>query len=81
MGYLAAIPPAISGQHGDLRTFQVCCRLTRGFALSDEEAFALLAEWNQRCEPPWSERELRDKLRRSRRYGREPIGGLLADAS
>jgi hypothetical protein len=79
--YLAAIPPAISGQHGDVRTFQVCCRLTRGFALSDDEAFALLVEWNQRCEPPWSEHDLRDKLRRSRRYGREPIGGLLADAS
>ena len=79
--YLAAIPPAISGQHGDVRTFQVCCRLTRGFALSGDEAFALLVEWNQRCEPPWSEHDLRDKLRRSRRYGREPIGGLLADAS
>jgi hypothetical protein len=79
--YLAAIPAAVSGQHGDLRTFQVCCRLTRGFALSDDEAFVLLAEWNQRCEPPWSEHDLRDKLRRSRRYGREPMGGLLADAS
>lgn len=79
--YLAGVPPAISGQHGDLRTFQVCCRLTRGFALSDDEAFSVLAEWNQRCEPPWSERDLRDKLRRSRTYGREPIGGLLADAS
>jgi len=79
--YLAAVPPAVSGQQGDLRTFQVCCRLTRGFALSDDEAFALLTEWNRRCEPPWSERELRDKLRRSRTYGREPVGGLLADAS
>jgi hypothetical protein len=79
--YLAAIPPAISGQHGDLRTFQVCCRLTRGFALSDDEALALLTEWNRRCEPPWPERDLRDKLRRSRTYGREPIGGLLAGAS
>ncbi len=79
--YLAAIPPAVSGQHGDLRTFQVCCRLTRGFALSDDEALALLVEWNRRCRPPWSERELYDKLRRSRTYGREPIGGLLADAS
>ena len=79
--YLAAVPPAIAGQHGDLRTFQVCCRLTRGFALSDDEAFAVLTEWNRRCDPPWSERDLRDKLRRSRTYGREPIGGLLADAS
>jgi hypothetical protein len=79
--YLAAVPPAVAGQHGDLRTFQVCCRLTRGFALSDDDAFAVLAEWNQRCEPPWSERDLRDKLCRARTYGREPIGGLLANAS
>ena len=75
--YLAAVPPAIAGQHGDLHTFRVCCRLVRGFALPDQEAFALLAEWNTRCEPPWSERELADKVRRARRYGREPIGGLL----
>jgi hypothetical protein len=75
--YLAALPPAITGQHGDLRTFRVCCRLVRGFALSDEEALNLLRQWNRRCEPPWSERELTDKLSRARRYGREPIGGLL----
>jgi hypothetical protein len=75
--YLAALPPAIAGQHGDLQTFRVCCRLVRGFALSDGEALTLLSEWNTRCEPPWADRELRDKLARARRYGREPIGGLL----
>jgi hypothetical protein len=75
--YLAALPAAIAGQHGDLQTFRVCCRLVRGFALSDAEAIRLLADWNTRCEPPWAERELRDKLARARRYGREPIGGLL----
>jgi hypothetical protein len=75
--YLAALPPAIAGQHGDVHTFQVCCRLVRGFALPDAEALSLLADWNARCEPPWSERELMDKVRRARRYGREPIGGLV----
>jgi hypothetical protein len=75
--YLAALPPAIAGQHGDLHTFRVCCRLVRGFALSDADALALLMDWNMRCEPPWPERELMDKLYRARRYGREPIGGLL----
>ncbi len=75
--YLAALPPAISGQHGDLHTFRVCCRLVRGFALGDRDALTLLHEWNARCEPPWSERELLDKVRRARRYGREPMGGLL----
>ena len=28
--YLASVPPAIAGQHGDVQTFRVCCRLTRG---------------------------------------------------
>src|SRR4051812_31126393 len=71
--YLAVVPPAVTGQHGDLHTFRVCCRLVRGFALSDGEALDVLRHWNRRCEPPWSERELIDKLSRARRYGREPI--------
>ena len=75
--YLDALPPAIAGEHGDLHTFRVCCRLVRGFALADDEAMMLLTSWNQRCSPPWSEKDLRDKLLRARRYGREPIGGLI----
>jgi DNA primase RepB-like protein len=75
--YLAALPPAISGQHGDVTTFRTCCRLVRGFLLSDADALGILDEWNARCEPPWSKRELLDKLQRARRYGREPLGALL----
>jgi RepB DNA-primase from phage plasmid len=75
--YVASVPPAIAGQHGDVHTFRVCCRIIRGFALDDEEALHALAEWNARCQPPWSEAELLDKLRRAARYGREPVGGLL----
>lgn len=75
--YLASVPPAIAGQHGDVHTFRVCCRLTRGFALGDDQALHVLSEWNSRCEPPWSTAELLDKLHRAARYGREPVGGLL----
>ncbi len=75
--YLASVPPAVSGQHGDVHTFKVCCRLIRGFALEDDQALRLLEEWNERCLPPWTTAELVDKLRRAARYGREPIGGLL----
>jgi hypothetical protein len=67
--YLAAVTPAISGQHGDVHTFRVCCRLVRGFALDDGDAMQLLSAWNARCQPPWSERELADKIRRARTYG------------
>jgi hypothetical protein len=75
--YLAALPPAIAGAHGDLQTFRVCCRLVRGFALDDGEALALLQEWNTRCLPPWTDRELEQKIVSAKRYGREPIGALL----
>ncbi|MCA1703902.1 MAG: hypothetical protein LC808_11805, partial [Actinobacteria bacterium] len=75
--YLAAVPPAVMGQHGDAATFRACCRLVRGFALDDDSALFVLSEWNARCEPPWPDEELRRKIEAARRYGREPVGGLL----
>jgi hypothetical protein len=41
--YVACVPPAIAGQHGDVHTFRVCCRLTRGFALDDDQALHVLS--------------------------------------
>jgi hypothetical protein len=75
--FLQRVEPAIAGQQGDLRTFRLCCRIVRGFALSDDEALDVLAEWNARCEPPWSEHELQQKVANARKYGREPAGSLL----
>ena len=75
--YLTSVPPAIAGQHGDVHTFRVCCRLVRGFALDDDQALHVLSGWNARCDPPWSPAELLEKLHRAARYGREPVGGLL----
>jgi len=75
--FLQCIEPAVAGQCGDLLTFRVCCRIVRGFDLSDEQAMGALSEWNARCEPPWSEHELRQKVANARRYGRESLGGLL----
>jgi len=40
----------------------------RGFALTDRDALALLAEWNQRCRPSWSEYESRTKLAAAHKY-------------
>jgi hypothetical protein len=75
--FLRAVEPAVAGEHGDVHTFRVCCRVVRGFALADDEAMSVLREWNARCAPPWSERQLLGKVRNARRYGREPFGGLV----
>jgi hypothetical protein len=75
--YLARVEPAIAGAGGDARTFAVAARVARGFGLSEGEALEALADWNARCEPPWSERSLRRKIQNALRYGDEPLGGRL----
>lgn len=63
--YIDKIPGAVSGQGGHNQCYKVSCALVLGFNLGLSEAFVLLAEWNHRCQPPWSERELRHKLESS----------------
>ncbi len=79
--YLTKVPPAISGQHGDIHTFRVCCRIVRGFDLDESSAMAALRQWNERCQPPWSDRDLQAKVAHAQRYGREPVGRLLSNTS
>lgn len=60
--YLAAMAPAVSGERGHDHTFDAACSMVLGFALTAEEAFPLLAAWNQTCQPPWTDAELTHKL-------------------
>ena len=60
--YLGKCPPAVSGQQGHKATFRVACLLVHGFALPGDAALALLREWNQTCQPPWSEADLAHKI-------------------
>lgn len=62
-GYLATVEGAISGQRGHDKTFRVACVLTHKFGLSFEQAWPLFKEWNEQCEPPWSDAELTHKLK------------------
>ena len=61
--YLAACPPAISGQNGSGQTYFVACQLTHGFGLGESEALSYMQLYNQRCSPPWSEKEIEHKVR------------------
>lgn len=74
--YLDRCDPAISGQGGHRTTFLVAQRLVRGFLLDEPTAYRLLARWNERCQPPWSEKELRRKLAQAARHGRMAEGDL-----
>ncbi len=70
--YLANLPPAISGQGGHNATFRAACWTVR-FGLSDGDALALLREFNQRCQPPWTEKDLAHKLRDARKVVRPTL--------
>ncbi|MBX9654744.1 DUF3987 domain-containing protein [bacterium] len=72
--YLAACPAAISGEAGHNQTFAVTNALIHGFALSVDESLPFLQEWNQTCQPPWSDKELRHKLADSLSKGAPPPG-------
>jgi hypothetical protein len=60
--YISAMPSAISGQHGHDATFAVAKKLVHDFGMSEPDAWPILLDYNARCQPPWSERELRHKL-------------------
>jgi hypothetical protein len=75
---LDKVPPAVSGQGGHDKAFRAARLLCWDFGLSAAEAWPLLAEWNQRCRPPWSERELTHKLRDAEtRAGDRPRGWFV----
>src|SRR5690606_2872934 len=62
--YLSAVEPAIEGSGGDKKTVYAACILVLGFGLSQQQAFDLLwNEYNPRCQPPWTEKELWQKVR------------------
>lgn len=80
--YVAVMPAAVSGSNGHNATYAVACALVKGFSLSTDQARPLLQEFNQRCVPPWSDRELEHKLRQADSTSdAEPRGYLLGRGS
>lgn len=66
--------PAVEGNGGDEHTFIAAALLVHDFALTDEEAWPLLVEWNATCLPPWSESDLAAKMRGGAKYGTRAKG-------
>ncbi len=75
--WLAASEPAVSGQHGHGRTFRVAGKVAKGFDLDPSTALALLSEWNQRCVPPWSLRDLARKVDQALAHSDVVTGSML----
>lgn len=79
--YLDRIPPAISGSGGHSQTYTAATAMVHGFGLDAEAAFGLLCDrYNPRCQPPWSEKELRHKVSDAASKPHDRPHGWLRDA-
>jgi hypothetical protein len=62
--YLAKLPGAVSGDGGHTATFNAVASIMFGFDLDEDTTYNLIAsEYNPRCDPAWSERELQHKIK------------------
>jgi len=76
--YLDTIPGAVSGAGGHDQTFKAACAMILGFGLTKAEAAVMLSDYNRRCEPKWTERELQHKIDSADKQGGER--GYLRDS-
>ena len=80
LAYLQSMPPAVSGQGGHSTTYTAATVLVHGFDLDPERALQLLlAEFNPRCQPPWTEKELRHKVQDAASKPHDRPAGWLRD--
>ncbi len=76
--YVATIPPAIEKQHGSIPTFRAANVIFHGFGLSREQGWPILVEYSERCQPPWTEKELIHKMEDAFKAEHDkPFGHLL----
>lgn len=67
-------PLAVEGAGGDEATFKVAARL-KDFGCDAPLAIELMSEfWNDKCSPPWDQRELEIKINNAFLYGRREPG-------
>lgn len=82
IAYLAAMPPAIAGSNGHSQTFSAATALVHGFGIEPDRALAILqTDYNPRCDPPWSDRELQHKINQAATKPHDRPFGWLRDDS
>jgi hypothetical protein len=72
-------PVATEGAGGDAETFKVAARL-KDLGCDADQALELMAPWNDRCLPPWTQEELETKVRNAFKYGKDPQGIVAPEA-
>ena len=76
--YLAKMPESVSGQGGHNCLLSAATALTHGFGLDADITKDLLGEFNERCSPCWSEKEIDHKIAEAMRTEHPSEKGHLA---
>lgn len=77
--YVGSMAASVSGAGGHNAAFKAACVLVNGFGLSEEDALAVMrSDFNPRCDPAWSERELVHKVAQAQKANHEKPHGHLA---
>lgn len=63
--YCAVMDGSVSGSGGHNAAYRAACMFAVGFDLSKDQVFELLEDFNMKCAPKWSEKELRHKLKQA----------------
>lgn len=78
--YLRKIPGAVAGASGHTATFNAVAHTMIGFDLDASDTLRLITtDYNPRCDPPWSERELEHKIASVAAQCKRERGYLLTD--
>lgn len=78
---LDGMEASVSGSNGHSRLFAATAALVVGFDLDDAIARSLLlSQFNPRCNPPWSEREINHKIAQVKKHCKEQKGYLIGRA-
>jgi len=78
-GYLKVTKPAMEGETGDARTYQVAC-VGRDFALSPDKTLEMMEmHFNPRCEPMWDHSDLMAKINNAYNYAKGSKGSNLIE--
>ncbi len=80
--YLEKIPGAVDGSGGHTQTFNAVAHVMIGFDLDPDTTLSVItSDYNPRCLPPWSEKELLHKIRSVAETCKRERGYLLAPRS
>ncbi len=60
--YIKKVPGAVSGQGGHKHTFRLACNLVRNLNLDEDELFEVMWAFNDKCEPPWTRKQIAHKV-------------------